>query len=110
MSQEPLTIIEPAYLYEAYSGMLYKIICCHSNNNKQADIVFENVFKEIGRTINDYTPEAGPFKLWLAGIARRLATESLAASNTNVYRQSRTVDTFSDEKRPPELPGTYPAQ
>ncbi|TSJ36618.1 hypothetical protein FO440_22590 [Mucilaginibacter corticis] len=62
-------------LYDLYAPLLYKIIWLSVKDKELADRLLEDTFLAIGYQINEFPFQHKGFKLWMAGIAKRMALQ-----------------------------------
>jgi DNA-directed RNA polymerase specialized sigma24 family protein len=66
-------------LYDQYAAVIFKVICCTIHNPEMAETSLEDTLLHAWEDINDYRPENGRLLLWLAGLARAAAKNTLVS-------------------------------
>ena len=83
------------YLYENYSGTLYKVILQILPARDEAEDVLQKVFVNIWTKIDGYDPQKGRLFTWILNIARNASIDTLRSKEYQ-YRQ-RVVSYSPDE-------------
>lgn len=83
------------YLYENYSGTLYKVIYQIVPANEEAEDILQKVFVNIWTKIDGYDQSKGRLFTWILNIARNAAIDSLRSRD---YQYKKKVTNFAPEE------------
>ena len=81
-----------AYLYDAYSAMLFGVIDRIVKDEEDAANLLQDCFIKIWRNIDRYDPEKGRFATWLINIARNTAIDFTRTKYFSQKRKNQNLD------------------
>lgn len=69
------------YLYDHYSGALYKVVCKIVRDGSLAEDVMQEAFLKIWKNFKTYEPKKGTLFTWMLNITRNTAIDMLRKSD-----------------------------